>query len=74
MSTTGKNVANMQDEFGLNPLKCSAQNIFVAKRDIPENGNLNLELLETLLSIRAAECEPDIVSNLDFLIDMVCVE
>ena len=74
LSTTGGNVANMQEEFGLNPLKCAAGNIFVAKRDLPDNGHLNLELLENLLSIRASECEPDIVSNLDYLIDMVCVE
>ena len=64
----------MQDEFGVDPLKCEPGEIKVSKRDIPDNGTLNLELLETLMSTRAAECEPDIVSNLTDLIDMICVE
>ena len=54
----------MQNEFGVDPLKCAPGDIKVSKRDMPDNGNLNLELLETLMSTRAAECEPDIISNL----------
>ena len=73
-STTGRNVANMQNEFQVDPLKCSSGDINVSKREIPDNCKQNIELLENLMSTRAAECEPDIVSNLTMLIDMICAE
>ena len=72
-SATGRNVANIQEEFRVDPLKCDPGNIIVQKRAIPENSFLNIELLETLLNIRDAEQEPDIVSNMNTLIDTVCV-
>ena len=73
-STTGRNVANMQNEFQVDPLNCLPWDIKVSKRDIPENYEQNLELLDNLLSTRATEYEPDIVSNLTMLIDMICAE
>ena len=42
------------------------------KREIPENGDQNMELLESLLTSRAAEIEPDVLDELDELIDNVC--
>ena len=72
-STTGRNVANMREEFGLNPLRCSPGSIRVKERDMPENGPETLELLERLFSIRAAEVEPDFVDEINALIDDICV-
>ena len=72
-SKTGRNVANIQNEFGLDPLKCESGKIKVQRRDIPENCFPNIELLETLFNIRSTEVEPDIVTNIDALIDTVCV-
>ena len=73
LSATGRNVANIQNEFGVDPLKCNPWNIKTAKREIPDDGLLNIELLETPINIRAVEFEPDIVSDMDSLIDTVCV-
>ena len=58
-SATGRNVANIQEEFRVDPLKCDPGNIIVQIRAIPENSFLDIELLETLLNIRDAEQEPD---------------
>ena len=71
-STTGRNVANIREEFGLDPLKCSPGSIRIRQRDMPENGQENLELLERLFSIRAAEVEPDVVNELNILINDIC--
>ena len=72
-STTGRNVANMREEFGLNPLRCSPGSIRVKERDMPENGPETLELLERLFSIRAAEVEPDFVDEINALLNDICV-
>ena len=71
-STTGRNVANIREEFGLDPLKCSPGSIRIRQRDMPVNGQENLELLERLFSIRAAEVEPDVVNELNILINDIC--
>ena len=65
-------MANIREEFGLDPLKCSPGSIRIRQRDMPENGQENLELLERLFSIRAAEVEPDVVNELNILINDIC--
>ena len=72
VSTTGRNVANIREEFMLDPFKCELKDIIVNKREIPEGGNENLELLERLFESRATEMEPDLVSELNVLIDNIC--
>ena len=73
-STTGRNVANIQEEFGVNPLDrfSSPGSISVRLRELPDNGQETLELLERLLQSRSTETEPDIVSELNQLIDNIC--
>ena len=41
LSTTGRNVANIREEFMLDPFKCEPKDINVKKREIPEGGNEN---------------------------------
>ena len=72
LSTTGRNVANMREEFSKDPLKCKTSDINVKKRDIPYQMEENIELLDSLLKIRANEMEPDIVTELNGLIWAVC--
>ena len=72
LSTTGQNVANIREEFNVDPIKCSPKDIAVKKREIPEGGNDNIELLQRLFEAKAAEMEPDIVSELQILIDNIC--
>ena len=73
LSTTGRNMANIRDEFLLEPIKCKPQDIIVKKRELPADGKENIELLMRLFESRAAEMEPDIVSELNELIDNVCI-
>ena len=42
------------------------------KREIPEQMEDNIELLDSLLKIRAEEVEPDVVTELNGLINVVC--
>ena len=44
----------------------------VKKKDIPENCDEDLELLEHLLQQQLVETEPDIVAELQTLIDNIC--
>ena len=71
-SITGRNVANIRQEFSVDPLKCAQGRIKVDTREIPEGGEENLELLDRLLSIRAVETEPCIVDELNILITDIC--
>ena len=66
-------MANIQNEFGVDPLKLEPGRIKVERKDMPENCFPNNELLETLFNIRNTEVEPDIITNMDALIDKVCV-
>ena len=70
-SSTGRNVANIRDEFRVDPMKCFQGAIKVVPREIPAGGEETLELLDRLLSIRANEVEPDIVDELTDLINDV---
>ena len=72
MSTTGKNVANIQDELNVDPLKCESKEIIVKKREIPDNGEETIELLVRLFNIKSAEVDPEMVTELSGLIDNVC--
>ena len=47
-------------------------NVNQKKKEIPEGGDENLELLERLFEARVTEIEPDLVSELNILIDNVC--
>ena len=72
LSTAGRNFANIREEFKINPLQCKPGALNVLKREIPEQMEDNLELLDSLLKIRAEELEPDIVTKLNGLINTVC--
>ena len=61
LSKTGTNVANIEDEFKVNPFKCKSEDIVVMKREIPEYGAENMELIERLF--RALEKEPSELSE-----------
>ena len=72
LSTTGRNVANLKEEFKVDPFNCSPEDISVMKREIPEYGNENMELLVRLFESKDAEMDPDVVSELTTLIDNIC--
>ena len=72
MSTTGKNVANIQDELNVDPLKCESKEVVVKKKEMPDNGDETIELLVRLLNSKSAEVDPEMVTELASLIDNVC--
>ena len=72
LSTTGRNVANIREEFKINPLQCKPAALNVLKREIPEQMEDNIELLNSLLKIQAEEIEPDIITELNGLINAIC--
>ena len=74
LSTTGNNVANIWKEFKMNPLQCSPVNFSIPKREVPENGHEIMDLLKRLFETRSSETEPEIVSELEELIDNVCMQ
>ena len=49
-----------------------AGSISVRLRELPDNGQETLELLERLLQSRSTETEPAIVSEINQLIDNIC--
>ena len=71
-SITGLNVFNIRQEFGKDPLMYGPTQFSTMKREIPENGEENMELLGDLFQQREEEMDPDIVSELDILINNVC--
>ena len=74
LSTTGNNVANIREEFKMDPLKCSPWKINTAKREVPINGHENIDLLMRLFEIRTEELEPDVLLEINELIENVCVQ
>ena len=73
-SVTGKNVANIREEFQVDPLLCGPGVIVVPKREMPDNGAENIELLMRLFEQRNNETDPDIVLNLNSVIVDICIE
>ena len=71
-SVTGKNVKNLIDEFQLDPLLVLNKKFFVAKTEIPHNGDESIELLDYLLYLRNNETEEEIISEFNDLIFTVC--
>ena len=71
-SVTGKNVKNVIDEFQLDPLLVLNKKFFVAKTEIPHNGDESIELLDYLLYLRNNETEEEIISEFNDLIFTVC--
>ena len=71
-SVTGRNVKNMRDEFGLDPLSVNKRQFVVKKVVIPENGVETIELLDFLLYLRSNETEEEIVDELNDVIFNVC--
>ena len=67
-------MANLQEEFRVYPLvkTCSPTSLTVSPREMPENGPEIIELLERLFSIKAAETEPDVIAEINQLIDDTC--
>ena len=71
-SITGLNVLNIRQEFGQDPLLYGPTQFSTNKREIPENGEENIDLLADLLQQRQEEMDPDILPELDILIDNIC--
>ena len=71
-SVTGRNVKNMRDEFGLDPLSVNKRQFVVKKVVIPEDGDETIELLDFLLYLRSNETEEEIVDELNDVIFNVC--
>ena len=71
-STTGLNVANIRHEFGLDPLLHGSTLFTVKRKQIPENHEEDLKLLADLLAQQLVEPEPNIVSELQTVIDNIC--
>ena len=69
---TGKNVCNISDEFGLDPLTVNQKRFSVKITEIPDNGMENIELLDYLLWMRNSETEEDIIAELNSVITNVC--
>ena len=67
-SVTGKNISNMREEFGLDPVTVNKKKFSVHKTAIPEHGNCNIELLDYLLYLRSNETEEEILDELNELI------
>ena len=67
-----KNVKNLIDEFQLDPLLVLNKKFFVAKTEIPHNGDESIELLDYLLYLRNNETEEEIISEFNDLIFTVC--
>ena len=62
----------MREEFGRDPLTCHKQEFTVEKRDIPNGGHENIELLDRLLEQRQNETDEELINELDQLITNVC--
>ena len=72
-STTGRNVTNIRNEF-CDPLTCDPQKICIKKREIPEGGIEQIDLLARLLVQRTEEMDPYILPEIDILIENLCQE
>ena len=70
-SVTGKNICNMREEFGLDPVTINKKKFSVLKTAIPEHGHSNIELLDYLLYLRSNETEEEILDELNELISNV---
>ena len=75
-STTGSNVSNIRQEFGMDPLQTYKKLFSVKKATIPEDGLQTIELLDYLLFIRRQEnatCDTDgILEDLEQTIVQTC--
>ena len=67
-------MANFQEEFSVYPLAktCSLTSLSVSPREMPENGQEIIELLERLFSIKASDTEPDVIAEINQLIEDTC--
>ena len=66
-SVTGCNVANIRQEFGLNPLQHGPTTFTVKKKEITETDQTNMDLLGELLQQRHEEVDPDTVLELSLI-------
>ena len=71
-SNTGLNLFNIRNEFERDPLLYGSTQFSTKKKDIPENCEENIVLLSNLLQQREEEMDPDIVLELDIVINNVC--
>ena len=71
-SVTGSNVAKIRQEFGRDPLLYGPTLFFVKKKDISENDKENIDLLKELFQQKQDELDPDMVLELEGLIDNIC--
>ena len=70
-STTGKNLANIREEYGMNPFTTPRSNFVAVKASIPPEGQSNLMLLDEFLARRETESS-DIIPEIDGLIHNIC--
>ena len=75
-STTGLNVSNIRQEFGMDPLQTYKKLFCVQKATIPDDGLQTIELLDYLLFIRKQEYESgdtdEILNDLEQTIVQTC--
>ena len=71
-SITGKNVLNIKEEFGLDPLKVSRNKFIVKKIDLSVDKYVNLKLLEEFYRAKDLEENNDIQAEIDGLISSIC--
>ena len=73
-STTGRNVSDIREEYGLDPLVTNKRHFFSRQADVPEGNEENIELLDYLLYFRSKENDADIVSELNDIIFDICTK
>ena len=71
-SVTGLNVKNIQEEFLKNPLYINKQEFSLSRKELSEQEEENIDLLDRLLSLRSQEFDEDVLSELDILLHSVC--
>ena len=71
-STTGLNIKNIFDEFGLDPLNTDKRQFVTSKEIVPADKEENIELLNYLLYIRSSESDEEIISEINDLIFDIC--
>ena len=72
LTLSGKEKRKGWQVLGLHRVPQWRQKFFVAKTEIPQNGEETIELLDYLLYLRNNETEEEIISELNDLIFTVC--
>ena len=65
-------MSNIRNEFRLDPFTYGPSMFSIKKQDVPENRKEDMDLLENLLQQQLSETEPDIVEELQTVINGIC--